>query len=299
MRTHTLEALAPLLAIVCGPVVAWAGDRSPGSDMAQLYDRLAGDLAAGRPFGTTIYVALCDNDAQGIVKVKSRRLCRGDEPGENLYWSAAGGLAATLRAAHWQQVATATFAEGDLAVKSIWRKRLVPGGQLRAHGSRAPFDAYVVGLGYRGTRIREAMMDYLRAVNGDESRAEAVGALALAAGGASHVVGYIGHDYFYDVDDWQPLLQLRDGDSTLQKGVFALSCTGHRLIRPAIQRANAHILLLNRTLGFPGAWTAEAIVTGLAAGLDERALHRAASAAFAAGQGVPLALVLGAFVHGD
>jgi hypothetical protein len=303
MRTRLLAAISPVIVLCSGlrgtPAVARESADPRRDALGRLYARLSADLVAGKPLVATIYVALCDNDAQGIVKVKRQRLCRGDDPDRNLYWAAAGGLLATLRAARWQRVSLAYFADGNLAVKAVWRKRFTPAGQLRAKGVLAPFDAFIVGLGYRGSRIREAMMDYLRAVNRDDPGAEAVGELGLSDGGASHVVGYIGHDYFYDVDDWQPLLALRRGDSTLPKGAFALSCTGHRLIRPAIQRDNVHILLLNRTLGFPGAWTAEAIVTGIASGLDARAIYRGASAAFASGQGVPLGVALASFAWGD
>jgi hypothetical protein len=233
------------------------------------------------------------------VKVKNRRICRGDDPDQNLYWATAGGLAATLRAAGWRRLAIEHFATGDLAVRAIWRKHLASGGELRARGAPAGVDAYIVGLGYRGSEIRKAMTDYLQAVNRDDEHTWEVADVRLRAGGLSQIVGYIGHDYFYDVDDARPLLALRNGDGVLHKGTFALSCTGHRLIRPAIRRGNAHILILNRTLGFPGAWTAEAIVTAIVAGRDARAIHRQAAAAFARGQGVALATALGAFAYGD
>jgi hypothetical protein len=271
----------------------------PGKDLGQLYDRIATDVTAGRPLVTTIYVALCDNDSQGIVKVKNRRICQGDDPDRNLYWAASGGLAATLQRAHWQTVHKERFDDGTLAIKGIWRKQLRPSGQLRARGATAPVTAYIVGLGYRGIHIRDAMIDYLEAVNGDRVATESADGVALATGGASHVVGYIGHDYFYDVPDARPLLDLRQGESRLHKGTFALSCTGDRLIRPAIRRPNAHILILNRSLGFPGAWTAEAIVTAIADGQDGRAIHHTAAAAFAEGQGVALGTALGSFAWGD
>jgi len=268
-------------------------------DLGQLYDRIAADLTAGRPLVATIYVALCDNDSQGIVKVRNRRICRGDDPDRNLYWAAAGGLAATLRAARWQRVLLERFDTGELAVKAVWRKRLSPSGMLRSRGVTETFDAYILGLGYRGAEIRKAMVGYLEAVNGDRTLQVCADGAQLVGGGASHLVGYIGHDYFYDVDDPQPLWALREGVSTLQKGTFALSCTGHRLIRPAIRRLNAHILMLNRSLGFPGAWTAEALVTGIAAGRPARALYRSAASAFAAGRGVSLGVALAAFAYGD
>jgi len=270
-----------------------------GKHLSQLYDRIAADLAAGRPLVATVYVALCDNDSQGIVKVRNPRICRGDDPDRNLYWTAAGGLAATLRQAKWRQVQERRPADGAIAIESVWHKRLPVGHPLRERGAPADADVYVVGLAYRGRHIGDAMADYLRAVNDDAGDRQAIGEHSLAAGGHSHVVGYIGHNYFYDVDDPGPLLALVRGPSLLHKGTFALACTGHRLIRPAIVRPNAHILLLNRTLGFPGAWTAEAMVTAVAGGLDARAIHRAAATAFAAGKGVPVATARAAFAYGD
>ena len=288
-----------LLPIALAMLVARVAVAEPTKDIGQLYDRIAADALAGRPVVATIYVALCDNDSQGIVPVKNRRICRGDDPEKNLYWATAGGLAATLKQAKWQRVSIAYSGEGDLAVKAVWRKSFVPGGALRARGVRAPFDVFVLGRGYRGDRIRKAMMDYLDAVNRDGEIVEEAGGSRLEAGGASHVVGYIGHDYFYDVDDWAPLLAARNGDSVLQKGTFALSCTGHVYIRPAIQRKNAHIFILNRTLGFPGAWTAEAVLAALAEGKSMKEIHHSGAQAFAAGQGIPLGTALGSFAYGD
>ncbi len=299
MRARRLAAGLAALASLVAAGAASAEVPFPGKDIGQLYERIAADLTAGRPVVATIYVALCDNDSQGIVKVKNRRICKGDRPTENLYWATAGGLASTLKNAHWRQRSIAYFPDGDLAVKAVWQKSFAPGGALRARGVRRAVDVFVVGLGYRGSRIAVAMTDYLRAVNRDVQASETVDDEALAAGGASHVVGYIGHDYFYDVDDAGPLLAENRGDSVLHKGTFALSCTGNVLIRPAIKRANAHILLLNRTLGFPGAWTAEAILAGIADGQSMKQLFRGAAAAFAAGKPMSLAAALGSFAYGD
>jgi hypothetical protein len=298
---HSSLPLVALVNLAClvGLTTRAAGTESSGKDLGQLYDRIAADVHAGRPLVATIYVALCDNDAQGIVKVRNRRICRGDDPEQNLYWATAGGLSATLKAAGWKRLSVEWFADGDLAVKSLWRKSLTPGGALRARGIRRPIEVFVVGLGYRGVRIREAMVDYLEAVNEDRVTLEVADGRQIRSGGESHVVAYIGHDYFYDISDWAPLLSLNRGDSTLQKGTLALSCTGHRLIRPAIRRGNVHIFLLNRTLGFPGAWAAEAAITALAGGADGKAIHRAAAEAFAAGMKTSVGTAMGAFAYGD
>jgi len=58
-------------------------------------------------------------------------------------------------------------------------------------------------------------------------------------------------------------------------------------------------LILNRTLGFPGAWTAEAVLAALAGGKSMKEIHHCAAEAFAAGQGVSLGTALGSFAYGD
>lgn len=298
-RQMSWSYFALLSAISLGATSVCHAKPSRTNDLVPLYDRIAADLRDGLPLVATVFVALCDNDTQGIVKVRNRRICRGDDADHNLYWASAGGLAATMKAARWRQVTLARFSDGPLAARAVWRKSFLPGDALLARGVRSRFDVYVVGLGYRGARIREAMVDYLNAVNRDDLALEDGAGVALRSGGASHLVAYIGHDYFYDTRDWRPLLDLAKGDSVLPKATLALSCTGDRLIRPAIRRANARILLLNRTLGFPGAWAAEAAIAGLAQGQPMRAIHRAASEAFAAGMGMPVGTALRAFAYGD
>jgi hypothetical protein len=296
---RSLATLALVIGLLGGGAKARAEPLFPRKDLGQFYDRIAEDLRAGRPLTVTIYIALCDNDSQGIVKVKNRRICRGDDPDHNLYWATAGGLSATLDRDRWQRVQRRYRPESDLAVEAIWRKSFQPGGVLRARGVTRPFDVYLLARGYRGDHIATAMLDYLVAVNRDGELTLKVGDADAKFGGASHVVGYIGHDYFYDVGDPAELLGQNRGDSKLHKGTFALACTGHRFIRPAIRRANAHIFILNRTLGFPGAWTVLGILDALARGASMKDIHHSAAAAFAAGQGISLGTARGRFAYGD
>jgi hypothetical protein len=60
-----------------------------------------------------------------------------------------------------------------------------------------------------------------------------------------------------------------------------------------------NILLLNRTLGFPGAWATEAAIATVANGGTSKAIHRAAAEAFAAGMHLPVGTALHAFAYGD
>lgn len=293
---HARAVLIPLALLFMGSPARGEGDKS----IDDLYARISADLAGGRPLVLTAHVALCDNDSQGIVPVMNPKICDGERPGSNLYWSTSGGLKAVLKKEGWSKVLTEDDPDDDLAVRAVWKKRFKPKGRLRALGVEDHFDVFIVGLAYRGVKIRQAMMDYLHAVGHDSERTiDLDSGTTITYGGASHLVGYIGHDYFLDVINTKPLLDAADGDSSLHKGVFALSCLGDDLIRPAIQRPNTHILVLNKSLTYPGAWTVSGIVKAIAAGKHGAGIHKSASKAFAEGKGKPLGAIMKAFAYGD
>ncbi|MBW2276926.1 MAG: hypothetical protein JRF63_05500 [Deltaproteobacteria bacterium] len=269
-------------------------------NLGQLYDRIAGDLEQGKPLVATVYVALCDNDSQGIVPVKNRKICDGRHPEANLYWATGGGLKSYLKKTGWKRVETVNEPREGVAFEVVWHKRYRARGELRQRGVKGSFDVYLVSVVFFGDQIHGANIEYLRAVNRDDSRTVSVeGHGDLVYGGASHVVGYIGHDYFFDVSDPIELIGPTRGDSELHKGSFALACAGHQLIRPAITRENSHILLLNRHLAFPGAWTVGGLISGITSGQDGRGIHREAAKAFAKGMDKPFGVVVRTFAHGD
>jgi len=295
-------AVAPVLA----PNPYTTGTDAPGAQrpaakhLGQLYDRIAADLGRDRPLVATVYVALCDNDSQGIVPVRNRSICDGRRPEANMYWATSGGLAGYLKRAGWRRVATVEEPREGVAFEVVWHKRHRAGGELRDRGVEGSFDVYLVSVVFWGDHIREANIEYLRAVNRDDPRVLGVeGYGRLVYGGAGHVVGYIGHDYFFDVGDPAELIAPTRGESELHKGSFALACAGHQLIRPAITRRNSHILLLNRHLAFPGAWTVGGLIRGLASGQDGRGIHREAAREFAKGMEKPFGVVVKTFAHGD
>jgi hypothetical protein len=265
--------------------VSHVAGESP-SPLSALYDRIAQDALAGRPLRAVVYIALCDNDSQGIVPVKNRSICNGEAPEQNIYWRTSGGLPVVLKREGYTQAEYATLESGPIAVRARFRKTFTPGAALRERGVRAPFQVEIEGLAYRGREIGTAMRDFVSAVHSD------------AAAAAPHVVGYIGHDYFLDDYDERVFREARAGYSTLEKGVFALSCLGDRWIRPMIERPNAHVLMLNRQLTYPGAWTVAGILEGLARGQSAAEIHTLASHRYADGMNKPFSVIARSFAFG-
>ena len=253
-----------------------------------LHHRIAADLAAGRPLVVRIHVALCDNASQGIVPVKNGAICDGEVPERNLYWATSGGLRAVLDRGGFRRAGYARVADGPVAIRARWVKRHFAGRRLRALGAPRRFDVEVQAVAYRGRHIGGAMAAYLADVHG---RGEGPS--------APHVVGYIGHNHLLDVERASPLPPGRRADAALVRGVFALSCFGERVIRPLITRPNAPVLVLNRSLTYPGAWTVEGLVRGLAAGAGGRGIHRLATRHFARGKGKPAGALGRVFSYGS
>jgi hypothetical protein len=265
-----------------------------------MYRRIATDLAAEKPLVATVYVALCDNDHQGIAPVKNKKICRGDDPDNNLYWASSGGLFGHMRTRHWKRLSVEDNPTPDIAVKAVWTKRFIASGLLSKMGIKGPIEVIVVGLAYRGDRIRQTMVDYLKAVNQDNAETLTLpDGRTVEAYGKSHVVGWIGHDYFMDEPDIPKLIQETRGDSSIDKGVFGLSCMSDYFFRPAVERTNVHILALNTQLTFPSAFTVLGILGGIAAGKDHRGIHQEAVKAFAEGQKRPADILMRVFSYGD
>jgi hypothetical protein len=264
----------------------------PDDPLVQLYDRVAADLKGGGALRVLVHVALCDNDSQGIVPVENRSICNGNAPEQNIYWGTDGGLPSVLRKQRYKQIEYTKPANGPVLVRGVWTKTFAPGRALRERGVTDPVRVEVVGLAYRGSEIRTAMLDYVQRAH-DDAGDSAQPALA------PHVVGYIGHNYFYDTRDRAPFVLAAQHHATAERGVFALSCNGDRYhIRSLVTSERARVLSLDTNLTYPGAWTVHGLVEGLARGDTLKGIHRQAATRYAEGFKVKLGVALRMFAYG-
>lgn len=303
MKTTTLILSFYVLSI-SSTVLAQDSEKIPrqvddSKHIGELYDRLAADIVRGRPIVVTVYVALCDNDSQGIIPTKNPRICMGDRPDLNLYWASGAGLWRHLTENGYNRIDYKTSQTDTIAAQGVWHKRFLANGELRRRGIKR-FELYVIGLAYRGTEIHNAVVDFLASVRSDKALPIALpNGVQIEAGGRSHIVGYVGHDYLMDLFRPEDLYEKSPNDSTLHKGIFALACISSRYFRPAIQRRNTHILALNPGLTFPSAYTVRGILEAVAAGKGYKKICRHAIEQFAKGQKRPLEKMGRTIVCGD
>jgi hypothetical protein len=258
--------LALVLLLLCA-----AQARAEGS-LDALYARIAEDTRRGQPLRLRVYVALCDNASQGIVPVKNPAICDGDRPDQNIYWGTRGGLFGFMRNVRFKLRSRESFEAGPIAERAVWHKRI------------AGTEVEVEGLAYRGREIRSAMLDFVHAVHRRED--------------SPHLVAYVGHNYFLDTEDVREFAEATRVPGGTAKGVLALSCLGDRHIRPYITRQGAEILLINKNLTYPGAWSIGGIIEAVVRRLPPRAVRDSAARAFALGMSKPFGVMQAAFAYG-
>src|SRR5688572_883025 len=106
-----------------------------------------------------VFVALCDNDHQGIVKV-SKTLGDGKDPEHNLYWGAGYGVKTFFaRSPDWSEVTVNTPPAAPILRRAVFvsKKLATP--------------VYVIADAYDGERIDTALNDFLAASAGKRKTA--------------------------------------------------------------------------------------------------------------------------------
>lgn len=298
MRIRTLLLSSLLLSISTYSFAQDIGKyllkESDSKHIGELYDRLAADIVSGRPVVVTVYVAFSDNDNQGIERTKNPKNCSSDQPDLdrlhcrvqrkirrtnnclsdqpdlNRYWASGAGLWRHLDKSGYNRVDYQTSGTDVIAVKGVWRKRFLAKGELRKRGIKR-FSLYIVGLAYRETHVHNATVDFLASVRSDEVLQIVLpNGEQIDAGGRSHIAGYVGHDNLMDVFRPEELYEENPSDSTIHKGMFALTCVSHRYFSPSIKRRTTHILALNSNLAFASAYMVRGIIEAVAAGKDHK-----------------------------
>ncbi|MBN2531073.1 MAG: hypothetical protein JXR76_32105 [Deltaproteobacteria bacterium] len=277
--------------------------QNSAANTTALLQRIQDDVTHGKPLVVTVYVALCDNDSQGIIPVKNRAICNGDDPLKNIYWKG-NGIAGYLKAHQWHKVQSRQDVSNTVVIEEVWSKTQFASTALQKMGFPRQFSVSIIAKAYRGNRIGDAMKDYLDAVNNDSPQTIALSdGRLLQGGGQSHLVGYIGHNYMMDVSEgtstwWMLKHTWSKGTSTTPKGTFALACESNAYIRPFVSRQNIYILMMNKFLTYPSAWTVGGIIDGLATGGDGNSIFKHGVRQFAKGQQCGLCWAKKAFSFG-
>jgi len=217
---------------------------------------------AATPRIVHVYVALADNQHQGMVRVPAK-LGNGDDPARNLYWGASYGVKSFFSTSpDWQTVNAQDHPKDGVLERCIFK-----------YGNA---DVFLVADAYQGRRIRDSVADFLDAASGGQPQEIPLEQhLVLHAGGASSLVAYVGHD---GLMDFQVVLPVRRRDHDPPSSIV-LAGASRMFFGPYLSEEKAKPLLWTTGLMTPEAYTLKAALDGwIAKETPEQIRSRAARA---------------------
>ncbi len=191
-----------------------------------------------------VFVALCDNEHQGIVRVPEK-LGNGADPTNNLYWGARYGTKTFLqRSKDWTLVTTEKNPGENVLERVIFKHKTV--------------HAYLVADAYRGERIENAVQDFLNAAAGHNAKTLDAEKETLGVYGAADLVVYVGHNGLMDFDVEPPA----SAQDVRPQGAMVLACKSKPYFQPHLAQLKCRGVLLTTGFMAPEAYVLEAGVAG-------------------------------------
>jgi hypothetical protein len=212
-----------------------------------------------------VFVALADNQHQGIVPVPAK-LGDGEDAERNLYWGAAGGVKTFFaRSADWERVACGAKPKAEILERCVFKHRAA--------------DVYLVADAYRGIEIRQAILDFLDSATGDGAETMDVtgvsGPLKLPIRGGANLLAYVGHDGLMDFQ----LARFPQKKNEGHRDAVVLACASKQYFAGPLRATGAYPLLWTTGLMAPEAYTLKSALDGwIARENGEQIRNRAAGA---------------------
>jgi len=242
-------------------------------DDSHVQARVDGDLVAGKPIVAHVIVALCDNAHQGIVPVPAS-LGNGRDPASNLYWGARYGVRTYFKLSeHWRTLKSERPSDHRIL------DRVVFFGTIERRKVQVP--VYVVADAWDGAEIGAALEAFQAVAAGHSPEVVRVrnGAreVTLDAGGAAHLVAFVGHNGLMD-------LTLKDpepaGVGARPVASVVLACASKPFFLDRLLRAGSSPLLLTTGLMAPEAYTLDAVLRSWSGGESPEKIRDAAAGAY-------------------
>jgi hypothetical protein len=243
--------------------------RIPLRILLSLLPLLAGLLVAtpaiAEPRSIHVYVALCDNENQGIVPVPAQ-LGKGDDPARNLYWGAAFGVKTYFqRSTRWKLVSRVGTPRDGVLERVVFKHRAS--------------DTYLIADAYDGRAIRKTVEDFLKATAGLGAESISVEVdqqrVSLRTGGGAALLAYVGHN---GLMDFQMQEYPRAAGNAKRQAVI-LACASKPYFTEALRATGATPLLWTSGLMAPEAYTLHDTLEGWILGESpEQIRYRAAEA---------------------
>lgn len=223
-------------------------------------------LPAGPGKQVAVFVALCDNEHQGIAPVPEA-IGDGMNPARNLYWGCSDALPKVMRASRdW------------LRPQWVDSYRKQPKEVLQAVVcTRADKRATITAFAYRGDAMAACIRDFEKALHS----------------GSYELVVFLGHNGLMDFEYPEPpAVSVQGADS------IVLCCHSHSWFGPRLATLKSRPVLLTQQNMYPaGTLVTAALDAWLRTPEDLNAIRTAAGKAYAANQGISVKAATGVFAN--
>lgn len=207
-----------------------------------------------------VFVALCDNKYQGIVKVP-KAIGNGQDPDSNLYWGCGYGLRTYFRkSAEWKEISR----------KKIDKKRLE-----RIVFKHKTKNCYLVADAYDGQYIKDCTIDFLKSCSGAKKDTLIIDNTVIGINSNAELVSYVGHNGLMDFS----LQESFSNKDNKTRNAIIIACASKQYFAPFMKAAKAIPLVWSTHLMSAEAYTLhDAISTYLKEGTNEQIRASAATA---------------------
>jgi hypothetical protein len=214
-----------------------------------------------------VFVCLCDNKNQGIVRVPEK-IGNGQDSGNNLYWGAMYGVKTFFRkSGKWEEIPI-TSPEKNAAILDRAAFKL----------KNASPPVYVFAEAYDGACMREALTDFLSSAAGTHQVRFKSGETEIDAGGFSDAVCFAGHNGLMDMT----LEPIPTGGAGMQPGFAAvLACKSRPYFYEMLRLLGTKEFISTKGFMAPEAYTLEAIIVSWASGDSLETIRTRAGEAYA------------------
>ena len=239
------------------------------ASLDEVVARLDADAAGGKPLVAHVVVALCDNEFQGIVPVPAK-LGDGDAPQSNLYWGAMYGVRSFFRnQPGWKTVPIAPSSDSRVLDRVLFKSEVIRNGRTTP--------VLLVAEAWRGRNISDAIRHFLELNRGQHGERLRAGDLEFEAGGAAHVVAFVGHNGLMDFA--APVLpEIRT--TVWPHASVVLACMSDSYFS-VLLRQDSWPLITTSGLMAPEAYTLAAVLESWFSGSEPGQVRQAAGRAYA------------------
>ncbi|MCP4704989.1 MAG: hypothetical protein GY865_10290 [candidate division Zixibacteria bacterium] len=227
-----------------------------------------------------VFVALCDNENQGIVPV-SAELGNGNNPDHNLYWGALYGVKTFFRRDKDWKLIKCVSNRSDVILESCIFKL-------------ADQNVYLVADAYKGKNIKQSIQDFINSAGCNNKDSILLDSTSLRIGGDANLVAYIGHNGLMEFS----LDSIPKHLTNCKKDAIVLACASRYYFSNAFEKNNVNPLLWTTNLMAPEAYTLEAALNGWVMGENKNQIVLRAAKAYSKYQKCSLKSAKNLFVHG-